>query len=522
MHSIGMQRGHSLQGIFEHSVADIPSPPKTAPITSCTFDMAVMPSSSLADDGGPVKTAFFSSPHRSPAKSPNMSSFNSSPLVTAATIFEDPGLEQMSSQTSLPSSQIQLLLSASASPVKGPSSPKGSMSITDLNLTPEVDATKVDTGITMDDIETYMEGPEPADNKFVCRFPDCNKRFGRRENIKSHIQTHLNDRQYQCLHCGSKFVRGHDLKRHAKTHEGKKPFVCLCGNGFGRPDALTRHRQRNMCIGAIDGIVKKEVRRGRPPKYSSALEARKEKVRRTKERNRANAAAHAHTSSQASLTAFPSSVSVSSDSEYHSSSPPPSTLFDNLSLIDPSSPADDLDVIIRDSSPYMSDHGMLMSGGDSFGFPPGVFTFTPPTSPGYSTGNKPSPHRSHSNSLTSLGLGRSDSFNSKPNRNPGSPIDKSIRNAPRAGFEQAVMNTNASYMANPFVNSPKASPLLHSSSPPGLQGLSEASSPMTDEEMDAFLDSIEPLQGTIEDVTGSAANGLYSNEFFNGDGEFTL
>jgi hypothetical protein len=385
------------------------------------------------------------------------------------------------------------------------------MSISDLNLTPDVDAAKIETGITMDDIETYMEGPDLSDNKFVCRYPDCNKRFGRRENIKSHIQTHLNDRQYKCLHCGSKFVRGHDLKRHAKTHEGKKPFVCLCGNGFGRPDALTRHRQRNMCIGAIDGIVKKEVRRGRPPKYANAQEARKERVRRTKERNRANAAAHAQTSSQASITGFPSSVSVSSDSEYHSTSPPPSTLFDNLSLLDPSSPADNLDVIIRDSSPLMSDHGILIGGGDSFGLPPDVFTFTPPTSPGFSTGNKPSPHRSHSNSLASM--------KSRPNDNT-SKLEKSTLNQPTV-FNASTSGTMDKFSFEDFTS--PASPLLPSSSPPGLQGLSEASSPMTDEEMDAFLDSMEPLNTTIDDaINGSRNDGLYSSEFFTGDGEFTF
>jgi regulatory protein SWI5 len=417
--------------------------------------------------------------------------------------FENAELQAMSSQTSLLSSQ-GILLSGGISPVKGPSSPKGSVSISDLNLTPDVDATKVDTGITMNDIESYMEGPDPSDSKFICRFPGCNKRFGRRENIKSHIQTHLNDRQYQCLHCGSKFVRGHDLKRHAKTHEGKKPFVCLCGNGFGRPDALTRHRQRNMCIGAIDGIIKKEVRRGRPPKYSSAQEARKEKIRRTKERNRAyNAAAHAHASSLASIATFPSSVSVSSDSEYHSTSPPPSTLLDNLSLVDPSSPSNELDVIIRNSSPLISDHGILIDTSDTFGLPPDVFSFTPPTSPGYSTGNKPSPLRSHSNSLS---------------RDQVHPLSQSPqKRAFTFDSDAAVQPTTGASSIAPYTDyhlSP--SPMLPPSSPPDLHlGISEASSPFTDEEMDAFLEMVDASSAGGE--ISSGGDTMFSNDFFGGD-----
>jgi len=33
---------------------------------------------------------------------------------------------------------------------------------------------------------------------------------------------------------------------------------------------------------------------------------------------------------------------------------------------------------------------------------------------------------------------------------------------------------------------------------------------------------MEPLQGTMDDITGRPNDALYSNEFFNGDGDFTL
>ncbi|KAH6686770.1 hypothetical protein F5X68DRAFT_12318 [Plectosphaerella plurivora] len=153
-------------------------------------------------------------------------------------------------------------------------------SIADINI----EETKTDTGITIDDISTYIHGPD-AENKWTCLFDDCGKKFGRKENIKSHVQTHLNDRQYQCPSCHKCFVRQHDLKRHAKIHTGIKPYPCECGNSFARHDALTRHRQRGMCIGAFDGIVKKVVKRGRPRKHRPEMDDRLDKSTRTRVKN---------------------------------------------------------------------------------------------------------------------------------------------------------------------------------------------------------------------------------------------
>ncbi|KAF2181306.1 hypothetical protein K469DRAFT_478507, partial [Zopfia rhizophila CBS 207.26] len=74
-----------------------------------------------------------------------------------------------------------------------------------------------------------------------CLYPECGKTFSKRENIRSHIQTHLGDRQYRCNRCGKCFVRRHDLKRHAGSHTVNKPYKCPCGVGFTRQDAINRH-----------------------------------------------------------------------------------------------------------------------------------------------------------------------------------------------------------------------------------------------------------------------------------------
>ncbi|KAK9491956.1 hypothetical protein V1508DRAFT_462783 [Lipomyces doorenjongii] len=99
-------------------------------------------------------------------------------------------------------------------------------------------------------LDSYVDGPG-ADGKYICRFTDCGKKFGRKYNIRTHIQTHLSDKPHLCTACGSRFVRHHDLRRHSKTHEDMKPFVCPCGKGFARQDALSRHRMRQICVGGL-------------------------------------------------------------------------------------------------------------------------------------------------------------------------------------------------------------------------------------------------------------------------------
>lgn len=182
-----------------------------------------------------------------------------------------------------------------------------SSSVSSVNL----DESVTETGITIDDIATFISGPDALDGKWMCLFPECKKRFGRKENIKSHVQTHLGDRQFQCPHCRKCFVRQHDLKRHAKIHSGVKPYPCACGNSFARHDALTRHRQRGMCIGAFEGVVKKVVKRGRPKKSRPDDEDRLAKSSRTRSK-------------------VASSVAASSASEYSESSygHSPSASFD--------------------------------------------------------------------------------------------------------------------------------------------------------------------------------------------------
>ena len=378
---ISMQRGRSLEGIFETREFDHEalSPPGTAPLmATSTFDMAEMPVPDHLSQQAPQMTLSYSnrshvSSHASPtyALTPSHSSYDPSPHVEQLPFFDETGGEAPSM-----ADQPIPVLQASRSPMPGSSSPVRTalsprrMSISDLNLEPGISASIQETNVTLDDIAQYIEGPDPADNKWICKFDDCNKRFGRKENIKSHVQTHLDDRQFQCDHCNKRFVRGHDLKRHAKIHTGTKPYPCLCGNAFARHDALTRHRQRGMCIGAIDGITKKVVKRGRPRKHRPDMDDRVDKASRT--RKRVNERENQYDSSASSCS-------------FSSSDSPPTETLESLSIRG-GSPFDDMGL-------FGNPHQHMST--ESYGLPPGMFSFTPPASPGYSTGNKPSPqHRS--------------------------------------------------------------------------------------------------------------------------------
>lgn len=160
----------------------------------------------------------------------------------------------------------------------------------------ELDASLEYTGIAPEEVQRYISDQDPITQKWTCMYQDCGKVFGRRENIRSHVQTHLGDRQYKCNGCGKCFVRQHDLKRHAKIHSGNKPYKCPCGAGFARQDALTRHRQRGMCVGGFADAVRRQAKRGRPKKHRPDMEQRVEKANRTRR----------------ALASAPSSVSASS------------------------------------------------------------------------------------------------------------------------------------------------------------------------------------------------------------------
>ncbi|EPS35880.1 hypothetical protein H072_10673 [Dactylellina haptotyla CBS 200.50] len=307
------------------STSSLPSPPNSAPlVTTNAFDMAPMPHNSVISHISlPEEGDFEDDEDNESYFSPSGSSAGHSPAM--------PGTPQMQSIDGiLASDKLHQALQSVASRQAGAESGDSAQSSREF-FDDQDDETRVPggfvraSGISNDEISAYISGPEPSDNKWVCLYPECQKRFGRKENIKSHVQTHLGDRQFRCEVCKKCFVRQHDLKRHAKIHTGIKPYPCKCGNSFARHDALTRHRQRGMCIGAFEGIVKKIVKRGRPKKIKVEGEPETPRKRRRNKKR-----AHGADSSSGSGASMSSGSSISASS--------PSACDDNETWDNPASP----------------------------------------------------------------------------------------------------------------------------------------------------------------------------------------
>jgi metallothionein expression activator len=137
------------------------------------------------------------------------------------------------------------------------------------------------------EIDSYIIGPRD-DKTYICNFEDCGKLFTRRYNARSHVQTHLSDRPHICdyEHCNKSFVRQHDLTRHKKVHT-EFAHKCPCGKRFSRHDALFRHRQRQICIGALsdEEMANCQIIAANPPTSGSVNKPKRQSNQVTKIKN---------------------------------------------------------------------------------------------------------------------------------------------------------------------------------------------------------------------------------------------
>ncbi|XP_055297906.1 PR domain zinc finger protein 5-like [Sitodiplosis mosellana] len=81
------------------------------------------------------------------------------------------------------------------------------------------------------------------DRSFECSI--CKKRFHPRY-AKDHMKSHTESRKHKCPDCGKKFKRKYALKQHSFQHGGAPEHKCdICGRAFARTDKLLRHRRRH-------------------------------------------------------------------------------------------------------------------------------------------------------------------------------------------------------------------------------------------------------------------------------------
>ncbi|KAH8426977.1 putative C2H2 transcription factor (Swi5) [Aspergillus melleus] len=461
-----MQRAKSLQGVagttFTQPKIEMPSPPHTASFEMDNFDTFDCQQGSSFEI--PKSENFAQSQYASSSAS---SSFHSSPVLAAMPCPGDenerpdklPIYPATPSRPSLRKSPSVRSSTSSASKAK--LSPKNA-SIENLNLDDRVHASIKETGVTMDEIASFIHGPDPDDGKWVCLHPGCERRFGRKENIKSHVQTHLGDRQYKCDHCNKCFVRGHDLKRHAKIHTGDKPYECLCGNVFARHDALTRHRQRGMCIGGYKGIVRKTTKRGRPKKHRPETEEQQQKTSKTRQK-----------------LAEKFLASLESDTSRNS---PPSEVFENMSLRAPS-PATEMPVF----------------NNPNYSLPPEVFTFTPPASPGGTHDHGTSPTYSERSVTPST---EDEMLPLSPSKGPLDKIIEehgmpSLTNSDACPYTDACSTTHA-------LSSPHTAPILTDSSHGPDLDIFISQAPSTGFGKHEFPDLADPDMASFPDYVNSS------------------
>ncbi|MCJ1285085.1 Metallothionein expression activator [Xylographa opegraphella] len=374
--ALSMMRGSSHQGVFDTkysiSAQKMTSPPHTVQLPyASTFDVAPIPSpsfmsmSALNMEFSRSDTSYDSSYYspKSHRVSPGLSSFQSSPELAHLDLFPELDDRNQSTAKTEPIPQIPNIHTIGMNndfsfDIREEHSSR-TQSMSDPS-SQSIDGTMVDTGITSEEIASFIQGPD-GQSKYACMFPRCTKKFGRKENVRAHVQTHLGDRQYVCNHCYKPFVRQHDLKRHVRIHSGEKGHPCPCGTEFGREDALTRHRQRGMCSGAFPGTPKRESKRGRPRKNNRPdTPERREKAARTRQRV-LEKKAYASSLSGSSESSLPSPPQLYGDIDMRDMSP-----FDNLPEIQPT----------------------------SYAVAPDIFSYTPPESPSNSTGNCFSPQQS--------------------------------------------------------------------------------------------------------------------------------
>lgn len=105
-------------------------------------------------------------------------------------------------------------------------------------------------GLTLRRRRKRVQEISDSAKQYACN--QCDKVFHRPYNLRSHMNSHSNEKPFSCKHCGRRFTRGHDKKRHELLHEGSKRFKCSgvlkdgktkwgCNKTFARADALGRH-----------------------------------------------------------------------------------------------------------------------------------------------------------------------------------------------------------------------------------------------------------------------------------------
>lgn len=91
-------------------------------------------------------------------------------------------------------------------------------------------------------VVAHIKECHEPEKPFICLM--CEKRFGRRSDLRKHAIVHTGIRPFGCPVCGKNFSRNTNLTKHLRIHSGLKPHVCqLCPRSFTTRADLLRHTQ---------------------------------------------------------------------------------------------------------------------------------------------------------------------------------------------------------------------------------------------------------------------------------------